>query len=440
MKTIDTYQFSFFLIQLFQFVFFIFHSLLYRKKEYFYYTLYILSSILYIIGLTNFSNGFNELVLNKSNFLLYLDKPMAFVSYFLYFKFAKYFLDIPITHPAFAKKIRFIEYTFLFFAFSLILSTTFLNASTNEFIFSIYSVISIPLAFYSIISFVKIGSKGLNYFIISGASLIIFAAISTFVLVKLQRSFPIEFNYPIFLHYHLLIILELLIFSIGLGYKAYKMEFEKRKLDVLLISELLEKEQIQHNLVEVREKISRDIHDDIGASLSGIKILADLSYTKNDDKNVHEIGIISADLMLKLREAMWFLKSNDDTLNGLVTQLEKEWKTILCAKNMTIHFNLNEGTAKISILQKKNLYLICKEAIHNCIKHSESDTIIIDFSLSGRMLKLCISDNGSYKTPTNTIEGNGLRNMNSRIKELNGWMSMNLHPSKSVELICEIPL
>lgn len=431
-------QLCLFAIQVFQLFFFIFQSALYKRKEYLYYTLYVLASILYLIGLTVVERHSTD---ENVAFYTFLDKPFAFLSYFLYFKFAKYFLDIPTIYPAFAKKIKSIEYVLLSFAVVLILLAPICSAETNEIVFSIFSFISIPLAFYSIIKFVKIKTNRLNYFVVIGASLMVTAAISTFLFIKFQQLYPNILNYPAYLHYHVFIILELLVFSIGLGYKAYKTEFEKARLDRRLIAELLEKEKIQLNLNQTRNQMARDLHDDIGASLSGIKILADLTHTETGDENAEEISKISTQLLSDFRETTWFLAEDTDTIQLLVSQLEKQWKTILKAQNITLEIQLGPQVSdiKISILQKKNLYLFCKEAINNSMKHANASKISLNFDKHENSLFVIITDNGAYKSQIDHT-GYGLENMKKRLEAIQGNLEIHLAFEESVILTAKFPI
>lgn len=434
----EQFQLCLFAIQVFQLFFFIFQSALYKRKEYLYYTLYVLASILYLIGLTVVERHSTD---ENVAFYTFLDKPFAFLSYFLYFKFAKYFLDIPTIYPAFAKKIKSIEYVLLSFAIILILLTPICSAETNEMVFSIFSFISIPLAFYSIIKFVKIKTNRLNYFVVIGASLMVTAAISTFLFIKFQQLYPNILNYPAYLHYHIFIILELLVFSIGLGYKAYKTEFEKALLDRRLIAELLEKEKIQQNLNQTRNQMARDLHDDIGASLSGIKILADLTHTETGNENADEISTIATQLLSDFRETTWFLAEETDTIQTLVAQLEKQWKALLKAQHKTLKIQLpaSISTLKISILQKKNLYLFCKEAINNSMKHADASEINLIFNRHENALILMITDNGVYK-PRIEQTGYGLENMKKRLADIQGQLEIYCAPTESVILTAKFPI
>ena len=434
----DNLQVGLFAIQGFQLFFSLFQTIIYKRKEYIYYNAYILCSIVYIIGL---NHHLDHLDVADQNIYLLMDKPIVFMCYFFYFKFAKYFLNIPSQHTVFSKKLRYIEYTLLSFTGFIALAVLLFNSAVAELLFSILAIITIPIAFYAITRFNRLKKNNLNYFVVIGAILILGAAASTFLVVKFQLYVPEWRNYPSSLLFHVFVIIELLVFSIGLGYKSYKVEFEKAKLDRQLVNELLEKEKIKLKLNQTRNKIAKDLHDDLGASLSGIKILAGISATETKDENVEQIYIITSELLEDFREVSWFLSEKDDNLAALEQRLTVWWTPILNAQAVALTIDIDQGAEEmtLSLLQKKNIYLMCKEAINNSMKYSGCARISISFSSGPEGLIFQISDDGLYRVNESSLSS-GIGNITDRMAEINGEVHFQLMKNKNVVIKGKIPL
>ena len=434
----DNLQVGLFAIQGFQLLFSLFQTIIYRRKEYIYYNAYILCSIFYILGL---NYHLAHLENPNQNLYLLLDKPMAFLSYYFYFKFAKHFLNIPNQYRVFSKKLRYIEYLLLTFTAVIALAVLFLNTRQTELLFSSFAFVTIPITVYAITRFNRLKQNNLNYFVVLGAVFILSAAVSTFIIIQFQLLFPSLRNYPSSLHFHTFAVIELLVFSIGLGYKSYKVEYEKAKLDRALVNELLEKEKIKLKLDQTRNKIARDLHDDLGASLSGIKILAGISSKETQDENVEQIYLITSALLEDFREAAWFLSEKEYTLTGLTERISSWWAPILNAQKVELKIDLDQNlvTLPLSLLQKKNIYLICKEAINNSLKYSGCSCIFIKFSLQETVLSFKISDDGFYRI-NDRDEANGLKNIKDRMLEINGSAQFELTANKNVTIEGKIVL
>lgn len=193
-----------------------------------------------------------------------------------------------------------------------------------------------------------------------------------------------------------------------------------------------------------RQRISSEMHDDVGAGLSGIKLLAELAKTKITDEEaaaeiekIHDsIGNVSANM----KEVIWSLDSDNDNLENLVAFIQKQARRLLehypCQLNIMVPDTIPAKIINGS--DRRNIYLLVKEAMHNIIKHSLADKV--DLSLTcDKDLMIIISDNGqgmNIEKKSNT--GNGMKNMRQRIRQLNG--NFFIKNDKGLTLIFEIPL
>jgi two-component system, NarL family, sensor histidine kinase DesK len=191
-------------------------------------------------------------------------------------------------------------------------------------------------------------------------------------------------------------------------------------------NQLLQKELEKQKLIEKeRERISHDMHDDLGAGISALKLQAEFLKQRADDddlkNDIDELLKTSEEMNISMREMLWSLNSVNDTLGSFIDYAKMYAQNFL--KKTTILIiteseNIAEETT-VSTEQRRNLFLCLKEALNNAYKHSQSDQIKLSFIQKGNEFIMKISDNGIGINNENP-EGNGLRNMKRRMQEQNG--------------------
>ncbi|MFI5133254.1 MAG: two-component regulator propeller domain-containing protein [Chitinophagales bacterium] len=207
----------------------------------------------------------------------------------------------------------------------------------------------------------------------------------------------------------------------------------------------------QRNLLEKqlavqyeRQRISTEMHDDVGAGLSGIKLLTELAKKKITDKEaadeiekIHDsVGNISANM----KEVIWSLDSGNDTLENTVTFIQKQVRRLLENYPCKLSVDIPDKIPVVTINgnDRRNIYLIVKEAAHNIIKHSGADTVHLSITCDDKMV-ITLSDNGrGIVAEKDNDTGNGMKNMRRRIQQLNG--KFFIKNDKGLTLTFEIPL
>jgi two-component system sensor histidine kinase DesK len=191
-------------------------------------------------------------------------------------------------------------------------------------------------------------------------------------------------------------------------------------------NQLLQKELEKQKSIELeRERISHDMHDDLGAGISALKLQAEFLKQKAEDEDlitdINELLKTSEEMNISMREMLWSLNSGNDTVGSFV-----EYAKIYAAsflKKTKIQLILEEENiafeTAITTEQRRNLFLCLKEALNNAYKHSQSNEVKISFTQKDKEFMIKISDNGIGINQTHT-EGNGLRNMKRRMQEQYG--------------------
>ncbi len=198
-------------------------------------------------------------------------------------------------------------------------------------------------------------------------------------------------------------------------------------------------------LEQIRNTIARDLHDDMGSTLSSINILSQVGLHKTNDQS-HEyfqrIGDQSAKMMETMADIVWSINPINDSLEQTLVKMKEFAAEILEPKSIVYKFEVatNLLTEKLGTTSRKNIFLIFKEAINNAAKYSECTEVIIYISsISGKLL-LEISDNGKGFDEDRVKSGNGLRNMTQRTNEVHGELKRTSNEGSGTQIKVAIPI
>ena len=186
---------------------------------------------------------------------------------------------------------------------------------------------------------------------------------------------------------------------------------------------------------EERLRISREMHDDIGAGLTQITLMSEAAKSNMTGKSsLDNIAATSRQLVNSMSEIIWSLNSENNRLEQLFSYLREQLNKLLefSGIHYKIRFPENDNGIQLNNAQRRNLLLITKEIVHNAIKHSKAKNITVDCELEGKQIIFTVSDDGAGFDITQKNTGNGLRNIQRRIEELNGSININSSPSGSV--------
>ena len=191
---------------------------------------------------------------------------------------------------------------------------------------------------------------------------------------------------------------------------------------------------------KLRNRIAQDLHDEIGSTLSSVSIYS-LALSKSFDHLPEKSGQIidkisesTLNMMETMSDIVWSVNPANDSFENLINRMRAYASSVTEAADIKLDFECDFEHNKINItmLQRKNLYLIFKEAVNNSLKHSNCNNLSVNFSITGKKLSLLVTDNGKGMVDENNSElkmgGNGISNMHSRSKESNGSISIISRP------------
>ncbi len=218
----------------------------------------------------------------------------------------------------------------------------------------------------------------------------------------------------------------------------------KRRNDLLRIEKEFEKEtSMLKGQLEERNRISRELHDDLGASLTSIALSGKILKQQNPDlqEDLNLISNTANDVVDNLNEIVWSLNSRNDSLNGLVAYIRKFATTYLGKVNISLQVTENLSDIDIPVLStvRRAVYLTSKEAVNNIAKHSDASSVFVDFNfqVATHLLKIIIKDNGSNSQTENNKAsggGNGLHNMKRNMELIGGSCTIAQNDGFTVEI------
>jgi len=191
--------------------------------------------------------------------------------------------------------------------------------------------------------------------------------------------------------------------------------------------------QGQQAVLSERLRISGELHDEVGATLSGISMYSHLVKTQLQTNNttgiensLQTIQQSSSQMVDKLNDIVWLINPEKDSLQQLINRLEDYAVKMAAVKDMQVTGNITGkiSDAILSAETRSNIYLVCKEAINNAVKYSEASTLDFSAAEANGFLQFTIADNGRGFDNAKTSNGNGLGNMRKRAEQINAVLSV----------------
>jgi len=196
----------------------------------------------------------------------------------------------------------------------------------------------------------------------------------------------------------------------------------------------------QLEIEKVRQHIGRDLHDDIGSTLSTIHIVSQFAISENKPENfVKHFQVISeqsARMLENMSDMVWSINPANDSIENMVIKMREFCGEILEPKNIAYIFQGEETLAAItlSLEARKNIFLIFKECINNTAKYSGASQVRVCFEKSGKCLQLSVADNGKGFDEQTIKPGNGLRNMRERAAHIQATLQVESSPHTGTTL------
>ncbi len=211
--------------------------------------------------------------------------------------------------------------------------------------------------------------------------------------------------------------------------------------------QLKKKLQQQKELLAVRNSIAKDLHDDIGSTLTSIKILSEVSKNNLDKDREKTFSFLqkitdqSSEMQQGMSDIVWAIKPDNDKLENMVARMREYISYTLESKNIKTVFNVDESvlSKSIGMQQRRDFFLVFKEAINNAVKYSSAALVNINLeNVNGNVL-LSVTDDGIGFDTSIPTSSNGLKNIRARAISMNGTVDIISGPGKGTTIQFNMP-
>lgn len=217
---------------------------------------------------------------------------------------------------------------------------------------------------------------------------------------------------------------------------------------VLKMRRKLRKLEQAHAIEQERMRIARDIHDDLGARLTQMAFLSEMTVTEMGERSpagerLTKIADGSRSAIRSLEEIVWAVNPQKDSLPHLLDYLSHYANEFFRATDIRCRQDLPLIIPEITLSAecRHHLFLACKEALNNIHKHAGATEVWLRMTIAGADLEVIIEDNGrGLPQPPEPSAGNGLLNLQSRLSAIDGQCHVTSTPGGGARVCFKIKL
>lgn len=421
-----------------QFFYILVNWYFFKRREYFFYTVYVI--IITVYFLNRYLADENGMI-HIDNFTfskLYPDKALAVLSYIFYFKFGRHFIEAKTRYPFINRLMSKAEIILFIYILVDIVILAVSGYSTFENNLFLPVNISIFLVLIFVFRAMILKNEMLDRFILTGS---MFYGISAFITMWMGLNKPPLYD-DHFLALQIGALVEMIFLNAGLVYKSRMLQKQTLHSQEQLIEKYEENQELQTRIGSIRERISRDLHDDVGASLSSIKAYSEILETNPSTAPIAElIKNNSTEMIERLEVIAWAANPSYDNFKSLKNMMMK-FAVPLC-HSKKIDFNITctavDDQLAIHSETRQHIFMIFKESVNNMIKYADASNCSTDISISENRFECKIADNGKGFDETSIDDGNGLINMRKRAAELGGELLIESKLQKGTAISVRLP-
>jgi signal transduction histidine kinase len=219
-------------------------------------------------------------------------------------------------------------------------------------------------------------------------------------------------------------MVEIVLFSVAFGDKLRQSQKEYK---------------LQQN---IRNEISTNLHDDLAASLSSLTMYSELSRQRANKQSpeianrFENISQKSREILRMVREVVWEINPSNDQSEEWLERIIIFARDIFDSKQIELQMDIEEDIYQVilPVLQRREIYLICKEAINNIARHAEATEVKLTGVFVNKQLTISIKDNGIGFNEDLISKGNGLDNLQKRANKINAKLTVTSQENKGTEV------
>lgn len=217
-----------------------------------------------------------------------------------------------------------------------------------------------------------------------------------------------------------------------------------------LTAQIQQRQRAEHRqwLERERTRIAQDLHDELGAGITEISMLAlraGATDAQAEKRAVHleQIRARATELVTALDEIVWATNPKHDSLASLVSYFSLYADRFLSAANIRCHIDREHQLHDQPVAShiRHELFMAFREALTNVVKHAKATEVIIGFGLKDSALQITVVDNGlGMCAQVGDTAGDGLANMRARVERLGGTFDTQTAPGKGTQVKFVVPI
>jgi signal transduction histidine kinase len=197
---------------------------------------------------------------------------------------------------------------------------------------------------------------------------------------------------------------------------------------------------------KLRVKIARDLHDEMGSTLTSINIISKMALEQESNdatrSQLSKIKEHSSTMMETMSDIVWAINPANDSFETVLIRMKEFIAEIMEPAGINYFFRVDNDLDLVSVNleQRKDIYMIFKEAVNNAVKYSGATEVNTSIRWKEGWLQMVIMDNGKGFDLDQHSSGNGLRNMYGRAKEMGAEIRIDSIPGTGSSVFLRVPV
>ena len=200
-------------------------------------------------------------------------------------------------------------------------------------------------------------------------------------------------------------------------------------------------------LDQLRRRLARDLHDEIGSNLAAIARLSEIGAGQEQVASIataagdwNEVNRIARESMDGMREVLWLAGAREEAGPDLASHLQRLVERMLGGVEVRWTAPLDALPSNWQPSARRELFLMVKEALTNVVRHAQAPLVELGLVVDGAELRLEIRDHGRGFDPATVQGGMGLASLRERARTLGGRLVIDSTPGKGTALRFTVPV
>jgi signal transduction histidine kinase len=207
---------------------------------------------------------------------------------------------------------------------------------------------------------------------------------------------------------------------------------------------VLQQRMRKRGINKLKQRITRDLHDDVGSNLGSISFAAEqlrqVVANTEAEADLQDLSLLAREACASLREVVWVIDESTIHLPALIKKLVERAERVLDEVELSIEISEDFPDCMVSLVSRRHLVMFFKEVVHNCARHAQATRVGLVFCIVEQQLQIIVHDNGVGFDATESSEGWGLSSMRERAEEMGGEMELISEVGIGTKITLSVPL